>query len=320
MPALSAVAKPFSPESDSHILFLTQKFIFLEQLYIPAMQSKNSASLLIQLQTSFNLLFEEQKLYLSTADMSNSSVTNISPSFVTSPHFDPAISINSSNSNNLTPRKLKKQQRGAIWKLKKLSTDPMKLQPQTVLANPDLVSESSSSSNQIFNHSSKSNINSHLVSKPTENSFQSSPPNLHSTTESTVDVPPIPSSAVNTPSVSNVASATSTVKIQSVSNVTHVPLHIQEGEYTGDLTVKGIRHGRGKMKYTVEPYLDHSYEGTWKFDKFYGNGKYTWSDGHSYEGKWFNGLMHGRGTFTFLDGSVYSGDFQNDDFNGIGTH
>ena len=153
MPALSAVVKPFSPESDPHILFLTQKFIFLEQLYIPAMQSKNSASLLIQLQTSFNLLFEEQKLYLSTADMSNSSVTNISPSFVTSPHFNPAISINSSNSNNLTSRKLKKQQRGAIWKLKKLSTDPMKLQPQTVLANPDLVSESSSSSNQIFNHS-----------------------------------------------------------------------------------------------------------------------------------------------------------------------
>ena len=122
----------------------------------------------------------------------------------------------------------------------------------------------------------------------------------------------------NTQSVSNVAPVISTVKIQSVSNVTPIPLHKQEGEYTGDLTVKGIRHGRGNMKYTVEPYLDDLYEGTWKFDKFYGNGKYTCSRGSIIERKWINGSMNGQGTYTSSNGSFYSGEFRNDAFNGIG--
>jgi hypothetical protein len=304
MPALSAVAKPFFPELDSQLLSLTEKFCFLEEIQIRAMQSKNSASLLTQLQMSFNLLFKEQKLYLSASVMSNSSVTEciFSPSD-TSHNTKPAETINSLSQKSLTPRKLKKQERGAKWKLNKLSGNSIKpqTQAQTAPTNSDLVSKISS----------KSNTDSDIVYKQNKNSLQSSHSKLLSTTKSTVEVPSMSSSVAisipttsddnfdskqtvnslqdllkeNTQSVSNVAPVISTVKIQSVSNVTPIPLHRQEGEYTGDLTVKGIRHGRGNMKYTVEPYLDHLYEGTWKFDKFYGNGKYTCSNGSIIEGK-----------------------------------
>jgi len=264
------------------------------------MQSKNSA-LLINLQMSFELLFEEEELYLSTADMSNSSVTKcISPSLITS-HIKPATTINSSNSNNLTPRRLKKQERGAKWKL-----STMKPQARIILANSDIVSETSSSSNQIPNYSSTSITNSVNVSNSNENILNSSHHTLLSSTDSTIDIL----------SVSNVAP----VKYQPVSNDTPVPLHLQEGEYIGDLSVKGIRHGRGKMIYTIESHLGDIYEGTWKFDKFYGNGKYIYSYGSTYEGQYVNGVKHGRGTYTFSGGAVYSGEFQNDDFNGIGTY
>ena len=207
----------------------------------------------------------------------------------------------------------------------KLKTEP---------TNLDLVSKKSSISNN----------NSDIVSNQNKNSLQSFHPKLLSTTKSTVEVPSMSSSVAisipttsddnfdskqtvnslqdllkeNTQSVSNVAPVTSTVNIQSISNVTPIPLHKQEGEYTGDLTVKGIRHGRGNMKYTVEPYLDDLYEGTWKFDKFYGNGKYTFSNGSIIKRKWINGSMHGQGTYTSYNGSVYSGEFRNDVFNGIG--
>ena len=99
-----------------------------------------------------------------------------------------------------------------------------------------------------------------------------------------------------------------------------IPAHKREGEYIGDLTVKGIRHGRGDMVYTCPEFNGNTYSGSWKFDKFNGFGKHTWADGDIYEGKWQNGLMHGKGgTYTFSNGSVYSGEFQNGDFNGIGT-
>ena len=131
MPAIStsfsAAAKPFYPESDSRILFLIQKFIFLEQLQIQAMQSKNSA-LLLQIQTSFNLLFKEQMIHLSASDMLNSSVSEfIFPSSKnsTQPQIPTInsnlVSENSSNQKFLTPRQSKKQERGAQWKFKKLS-------------------------------------------------------------------------------------------------------------------------------------------------------------------------------------------------------
>jgi len=311
MPALSAVAKPFLPESDHRMLLLAKKFIYLETLQIEMMQSKNSAFLLTQLRPAFNLLFEEQKLSLSTADMCNPSVST--ETITSSLHSNPIksdMSISSSaptkiSEKKLTPRRLKKQERGAKWKLSKLSTDPIKPQPQTILANSDIVSEISSSPNQISNHSSTSNNNSANVCKSNKNILNSSDHTLLSSTDSTI----------NAKSVSNVT----TVKNQSVSNDTPVPLHLQEGQYTGDLSVKGIRHGRGKMIYTIESQLGDIYEGTWKFDKFYGNGKYTFSDGTTYEGKYVNGVGHGRGTFTYSDGTVYSGELQNDDFNGIGT-
>jgi len=99
-----------------------------------------------------------------------------------------------------------------------------------------------------------------------------------------------------------------------------IPVHKREGEYIGDITVKGIRHGRGKMVYTCPDFNGNTYSGSWKFDKFYGQGKYTWSDGDIYEGTWRNGRMHGKGTITSSTGFCYSGEIQNHAFNGIGTY
>jgi hypothetical protein len=101
--------------------------------------------------------------------------------------------------------------------------------------------------------------------------------------------------------------------------IPYIPVHKREGDYIGDITMKGIRHGRGDMVYTCPKFKGDTYSGSWKFDKFHGPGKYVGSSGGMYEGKWISGAMHGRGTYTFPDGSVYSGEFQNDDFNGIGT-
>jgi hypothetical protein len=188
MPTLSAVAKPFFPELDSQVLSLTEKFCFLEEIQIRAMQSKNSASLLAHLQMSFNLLSKEQKMYLSASDMSDSSVTEcISPLPSDTPHnIKPAETINSLSQKSLTPRILKKQERGAKWKLNKLSGNSIKpqTQAQTAPTNSDLVSKISS----------KSNTDSDIVYKQNKNSSQSSHSKLLSTTKSTVEVPSMSSS------------------------------------------------------------------------------------------------------------------------------
>ena len=81
----------------------------------------------------------------------------------------------------LTPGKIKKQERGSYLKLKKLSENSIKPQPQIAPTNSDCVSKNSSISNPISDLVSKSNIN----------SFQSSHSNSLSNTKSTVDVPPI---------------------------------------------------------------------------------------------------------------------------------
>ena len=131
MPAIStsfsATTKPFLLESDSRIFHLLQKFNFLESLHLKATHIKDSA-LLTEFQTSFNLLFEEQKLYLS-ADTSSSSViqsTSFSSSLNLSQVVKPAM-YNSSVFKNksetfLTPRKIKKQERGKAWKQLKQSS------------------------------------------------------------------------------------------------------------------------------------------------------------------------------------------------------
>jgi len=146
--SLSAVAKPFSPESDSRLIFLTKKFNFLERIQHRAMQSNNSA-LLINLQMSFNLLFEEESLYFSTSDKSTSSVTEcifppslniklantINPSVPDSTSSIPSVAdpdYTSLTSPHLSARQQKKRDRAQAWKknqLEKSSTTSVKSIP-----------------------------------------------------------------------------------------------------------------------------------------------------------------------------------------------
>ena len=298
MPAIStsfsATAKPFLVESDSRIFHLLQKFNFLESLHLKATHIKDSA-LLTELQTSFNLIYQEYNLCFQTGS-SNSSVPDLTSSL--SPLTVP--SSTSIQPPHLSTRKLKKRARAQAWK---------KIQVE------------------------KSSITS-VISLPIV------PDNPQRNCSCSSSILPIKSRrppGSTTPAQHHV----STTFVESI-HIPFIPVHKREGEYIGDITVKGIRHGRGNMVYTCPDSNGNTYSGSWKFDKFNGFGKHTWAHGTIYEGKWQNGLMHGkgvktfpdgtvysgelkndlyhgRGTYTFSDGSVYSGQFQNDYFNGVGT-
>eukprot|EP00911_Craspedida_sp_UC1_P002268 UC1_evm1s1721 len=75
------------------------------------------------------------------------------------------------------------------------------------------------------------------------------------------------------------------------------------------------------------------YEGGWKDNKFYGQGKYTWSDGDVYEGEYKDDVQHGQGKFTagtngsgrdftcdegFKAHSVYEGGYHEGKRHGVG--
>ena len=53
-----------------------------------------------------------------------------------------------------------------------------------------------------------------------------------------------------------------------------------------------------------------SYIGSYKDDKFHGNGSYTYGDGTNYTGKFKNGLPNGKGTYVYQDGSKYETEFK----------
>ena len=54
-----------------------------------------------------------------------------------------------------------------------------------------------------------------------------------------------------------------------------------------------------------------SYVGSYKNDKFHGNGSYTYGDGTKYIGEFKNGLHNGRGTYVYQNGSKYESEFIN---------
>ena len=57
-----------------------------------------------------------------------------------------------------------------------------------------------------------------------------------------------------------------------------------------------------------------TYTGSFKKDKFEGNGKYEWAQGHKYEGQWKESQMDGNGTFTNANGRVHTGVFKRNFF------
>jgi hypothetical protein len=52
-----------------------------------------------------------------------------------------------------------------------------------------------------------------------------------------------------------------------------------------------------------------NYIGSYKDDKFHGNGSYNYGDGTKYIGMFKNGLPNGKGTYIYQDGSKYESEF-----------
>jgi hypothetical protein len=61
-----------------------------------------------------------------------------------------------------------------------------------------------------------------------------------------------------------------------------------------------------------------SYVGEFQYDKFQGQGTYTWSNGDKYVGEFRGGKYHGQGSYTFSDGRKYVGEWRGDKQNGQG--
>ena len=75
--------------------------------------------------------------------------------------------------------------------------------------------------------------------------------------------------------------------------------HFDGGEYVGEVSSIGLKHGLGT--YT---YADGSkYVGEWKDDDYHGHGTYTFADGSKYVGDWKNGIRW-TGTQYGVDGSI----------------
>ena len=62
------------------------------------------------------------------------------------------------------------------------------------------------------------------------------------------------------------------------------------------------------------------YDGTWKFDKFEGQGTYVYKIGERYVGMWKDGKKHGQGTYYWRNGASYEGQWKDDLRNGEGTY
>lgn len=98
------------------------------------------------------------------------------------------------------------------------------------------------------------------------------------------------------------------------STLTYAKIEMSEGIYEGSLK---FNKPDGKGKFTFN---DNSvYEGTFENGKPNGKGIYKFSDGSQYSGCFANGLINGNGTFKWPNGINYSGNFINGYFNGKGT-
>lgn len=60
------------------------------------------------------------------------------------------------------------------------------------------------------------------------------------------------------------------------------------------------------------------YDGEWKFDRRYGDGKAYYENG-VYEGQWKDDNRDGLGILTLGDGRYYVGEWKNDLYHGIGA-
>jgi len=92
--------------------------------------------------------------------------------------------------------------------------------------------------------------------------------------------------------------------------------------YSGDWE-RGLRHGRGRLKYPVEDDKDY-YDGAWKDDEQTGRGTVVWRSGDRYEGDVVKGKKEGTGVYYYspdnlFNGVRFEGQFKNDKIDGNGT-
>jgi MORN repeat len=61
---------------------------------------------------------------------------------------------------------------------------------------------------------------------------------------------------------------------------------------------KGLRHGKGHMKYSSKA----TYDGDWNNGRIHGYGTHTWADGSRYVGSWAHGTICLR--YNILDQTI----------------
>jgi hypothetical protein len=83
--------------------------------------------------------------------------------------------------------------------------------------------------------------------------------------------------------------------------------------YEGE-TVRGLKHGRGKLWYPS----GSVYVGSWARDKKHGEGRFESRDGSVYEGEWVDDCKQGRGRLLSKRGAqlVYEGEWLADKMHG----
>lgn len=83
----------------------------------------------------------------------------------------------------------------------------------------------------------------------------------------------------------------------------------------------GIKNGKkDKSRVRVMYYEGDVFEGTLRYNKYVGFGKYTWKNGGVYEGTFKRGKLNGKGKYTEVNGETYEGEFKNNKYNGAGKY
>mmetsp|Transcript_36811 Transcript_36811/g.49286 ORF Transcript_36811/g.49286 Transcript_36811/m.49286 type:complete len:475 (+) Transcript_36811:145-1569(+) len=85
-------------------------------------------------------------------------------------------------------------------------------------------------------------------------------------------------------------------------------------EYEGEYNSEGLRHGKGKIKWSN----GDTFDGTFRDGMRNGLGTLIYHDGSSYKGGWKNDVFHGYGVQKLADEYIYYGNFVHGTCNGHG--
>lgn len=87
------------------------------------------------------------------------------------------------------------------------------------------------------------------------------------------------------------------------------------GSYDGERNAFNRFHGQGTYTYTN----GNVYAGEWKDGRKSGKGKQTWANGDVYDGQWLENRENGQGTMTWANGDEYVGQWAGGKRHGQGT-